>query len=530
MANLKFYKGGSQPTELGSVWFNNGLIGVVTSKGLEYYSGIQDASWDESTKKFTITKADGATKVELDFSDIASAKILGQLRTDLTALENKFEGLTQDTIVEEIAAEIAKLDTPEAGVTGDGTFVDVTVKQVDGVVTEVVVAENDIASAAALAQEVKDARAAEQALGERIDNIVTADGLEARIKANEDKLAGIDTTVTDAIGAAVEALEGELAETDAKTLAALNDRIDNAVADAKTYSIAAVTEGLDANVKEAYKLVDEDGTQVGETIKIYKDSSLISVALVDADAEGNAGQYLKYTYVKADGNEEIVYLNVSELLVEAEFKNGLEVSAAGEVSVKVDAASEAFLTVGADGVKLSGVQNAIDAVKTEVNGVIEENERVTAEAYNDLDERVTILEGKTDTIDSALQADDITTGSANGTIAVKGTDVAVKGLGSAAYTESTAYATADQGALADSAVQTITSGSANGTIAVDSVDVAVTGLKSAAYAETTAFDAAGAAAAVLGTDADTYESETVIGARKYAEHLVEEGLSWAVFE
>lgn len=49
---------------------------------------------------------------------------------------------------------------------------------------------------------------------------------------------------------------------------------------------------------------------------------------------------------------------------------------------------------------------------------------------------------------------------------------------------------------ADNAIQVIAEGSANGTIAVDGVDVAVTGLKSAAYAETTAFDAAGSAAAV----------------------------------
>lgn len=40
---------------------------------------------------------------------------------------------------------------------------------------------------------------------------------------------------------------------------------------------------------------------------------------------------------------------------------------------------------------------------------------------------------------AALQASDIVSGSANGTIAVKGTDVAVKGLGSAAYTEASAY-------------------------------------------------------------------------------------------
>ena len=54
--------------------------------------------------------------------------------------------------------------------------------------------------------------------------------------------------------------------------------------------------------------------------------------------------------------------------------------------------------------------------------------------------------------DALVQAD-ITTGSANGNISVKGTDVAVKGLGSAAFTASTAYATKAQGALADSAVQ-----------------------------------------------------------------------------
>lgn len=40
---------------------------------------------------------------------------------------------------------------------------------------------------------------------------------------------------------------------------------------------------------------------------------------------------------------------------------------------------------------------------------------------------------------AALQASDIVTGTANGTIAVKGTDVSVKGLGSAAFTEADAY-------------------------------------------------------------------------------------------
>ena len=161
----------------------------------------------------------------------------------------------------------------------------------------------------------------------------------------------------------------------------------------------------------------------------------------------------------------------------------------------------------------------------------------------------------------------LASGTANGTVAFNGADVAVTGLGSAAYTNANAYATAAQGALADSAVQTIASGTANGTIKVDGTDVAVTGLgsaayteasayatasqgtkadtavqkvtvlgkeltdggsvsvdeakaalelKSAAYEEASAFDAAGSAAAVLGTAADEATANTVYGAKAAA--------------
>lgn len=55
--------------------------------------------------------------------------------------------------------------------------------------------------------------------------------------------------------------------------------------------------------------------------------------------------------------------------------------------------------------------------------------------------------------DTAVQK--VETGGANGTIKVDGTDVAVKGLGTAAYTASTAYATSAQGTKADSALQSV---------------------------------------------------------------------------
>lgn len=69
------------------------------------------------------------------------------------------------------------------------------------------------------------------------------------------------------------------------------------------------------------------------------------------------------------------------------------------------------------------------------------------------------------------------------------------------------YATSTQGAKADSALQKadITSGTANGTIAVKGTDIVVKGLGSAAYSSTSAFDAAGAASAVQ-TDLNTYKT------------------------
>lgn len=91
----------------------------------------------------------------------------------------------------------------------------------------------------------------------------------------------------------------------------------------------------------------------------------------------------------------------------------------------------------------------------------------------------------------------ITTGGTNGTIKVGEEEVAVAGLKSAAYTDASAYATAAQGAKADTAVQEVAEGTTNGTILVDGTPVAVHGLGSAAYTETTAY-----ATAAQGTKAD----------------------------
>ena len=173
-----------------------------------------------------------------------------------------------------------------------------------------------------------------------------------------EKLNG-DAETVGSVAKAVADAKSELlgdAAADYNTLGKLEDKIQAVEAAAKSYSIA-VASVADENVKEAYKLVDEDGVQVGETIKIYKDSALQSVVL--------SGQQLVFTYILASGQTEVVGVDVSNFLAESEFADGLQV-VDHVVSVKIAEGSEAFLTVDANGIKLSGVQDAIDdAVEAE---------------------------------------------------------------------------------------------------------------------------------------------------------------------
>ena len=369
MALLKLYRGAAAPAlEVGKIWFDsaNQVIKVCTT--------TTPAEGADGWEPYGLSEAEIAALILA-----AKNEVLGTLEegdsTTLAALNDEIDALQA-----ELAALAAKTVTINAKNEGHVT-VRGEVNPTTGAITYTV-AENDIASAQALAKEVEDARAAEKALADRLDVVEGEATVEGSIKkALADAKAYTDEAKAAVIGDATTAGD---------TLGKLEDRIETIVANEKTYSIAKVTEGLGENVKEAYKLVDEDGTQAGETINIYKDSSLISVELVDQDLTGKSGQFIKYTYVLANGTESVQYVDVSRLLVEAEFKNGLEVSQAGEVSVKVDAASEAFLTVGADGVKLSGVQHAITTAKNEA---IAAANAYTDGKIADLDAEVTSTDG-----------------------------------------------------------------------------------------------------------------------------------------
>lgn len=99
--------------------------------------------------------------------------------------------------------------------------------------------------------------------------------------------------------------------------------------------------------------------------------------------------------------------------------------------------------------------------------------------------------------------------------AVSGKMYYVTGSNTLSYFNGTTFTTVN-------AKVVIAEGTADGTISVDGTDIPVHGLGSAAYTDSTAYDAAGAAAAVLGTEADDATKNTVYGAKKAADDAMTE--------
>ena len=296
-------------------------------------------------------------------------------------------------------------DITESGVT-DGSTIKVNVKAVgdadglklgdDGLYVDLTKTTSSItANAQAISEEAARAKAAEGANKtaieqEKNDRIAAINGLNAGIKGGNGKFIqsvkeekGVITAVEADLTAAAVAYNktGDKVITSATNVSAAIKELDAKVAANKdaelTYKTVKLTDEevtalADANVKEAYKVVsvNKEGTKttVGDIIKIYKDSSLVSIDYTGTDNQGKKGQFLKYVYTLANGTEKTVYVDMSKLVDQAEVEKGIQ-AIDGKLSIKLAEGNEAnFLTVDANGLKLSGVQTAIDTAKNEVQG------------------------------------------------------------------------------------------------------------------------------------------------------------------
>lgn len=215
-------------------------------------------------------------------------------------------------------------------------------------------------------------------------------------------------------------------------------------------------------------------------------------SIVEALPEvGEADANTIYMVGTGEGSQDSVY---EEYML---INGGFEKIGSSEVDLTNYATKDYVDTAESDAVATAGT-NADSKIAAKVGDLGDQTvkqyvdaAKTAAQSYADslADNYATAEQGAL--ADSALQKADIVSGNANGTISVDGTDVPVKGLGSAAY---------------------LTAGSASGNVPVNGAALGTTAnvpvvtnasgqlvphasgaLKSAAFADTTAFDAAGTA-------------------------------------
>jgi hypothetical protein len=326
------------------------------------------------------------------------------VESNVLSFKKDVDGTWTDVSIKllEAADNSIVLGTIKNGEVSDGSTIKVNVKAVgdadglklgaDGLYVDLTKTTKSITDETARATQAEEANktAIEQ---EKNDRIAAINGLNAEIKGGDGKfiqsvkeengvIAAVEADLTaaavaydktaDKVIANATNVSAAIKELDAKVAANKDAELTYQAVKLTAEEVTAIG---DANVKEAYKVVsvNKEGTKttVGDIIKIYKDSSLKSIDYVKENDKKKAGQFLKYVYTLADGKEQTVYVDMSELVDQAEVENGIQ-AVGGKLSIKLADGNEAdFLTVDANGLKLSGVQTAIDTAKNEVQGKLD---------------------------------------------------------------------------------------------------------------------------------------------------------------
>lgn len=133
-----------------------------------------------------------------------------------------------------------------------------------------------------------------------------------------------------------------------------NDAQDTLISGLQTSKVSTVTLVKDPNNELHYTLM-VDSTNAGE-ISIPKDRFL-KEAYYDPQKKS-----LIFVFVTADG-EQTVPVDISDLVDTYTAGNGLNLTN-NKFSVAIDSTSDSYLTVGANGIKLSGVATAINNIDT----------------------------------------------------------------------------------------------------------------------------------------------------------------------
>lgn len=551
--SLKFYRKSTAPSSpvAGAIWFNTSdkTIQIYTGTEWEKYAGnLKDATWSSDKKTLTITKHDGSS-IALDFSDMASATVMGKmlaalgLNTDGTFKSNATNyGGSATTIGGEISAIDSALKSVSdlVGATSVAT-------QINSAKEELIGRSADDKSANTIYGAKADATA-KASVAEQNAKDYTDDELEA-LTGNVSSTAGEKVVVTvgqtngkvDSVSVSLSdiASANELAGVKATAEAAQTaDEVSTAITNAINALDATVSDEHDPNVKVS--VTEAEGKLTGVTVTTADIASAATLAEVKgkvdaffagADISETADKYkdtLKelQTYLTEDaaaaatmaGNIAANKTDIHTLATST--VNG---HAIGTV-VDDQIVAQTIVLNGAE-IKLDGYSKnsssneavtATDTINAALGKLEAKADKALTDASNAAAAGVTSLNGKTGAVT-------IASGDTNGAIKVGDADVAVTGLKSAAFTESTDYATAAQGALADSALQEITSAN---TAAIEITNKSVITPKIASNTELVSMNylnqASGNSPLV-----DAAGAQHLV--KTYVDNAIEDALVWAEF-
>lgn len=311
----------------------------------------------------------------------------------------------------------------------------------EGSVSAAVAAAKQAAIDIAAADATTKANAAEAAAKkEAADNLATA---KTELQGKIDKKADNATTLA-GYGIA-----------DAYTKAQTDTKISEAVANAhhlKREIVDALPAVSAANEDTIYMVPKAAGVVGNEAGNGYTEHMLINGKFEQiGDTAVDLTNYATKTYADGKANEALTTAKSYAGEQATAAKTAAIAAAAKDAKTKADAAQAAAIAAAATDAQTKASAAQAAAEKTAAADATKKADAAltSAKAYSDglAKNYATAAQGAK--ADTALQAVDVTEGTANGTIAVKGTDVSVHGLGSAAFTASSAYDKAGAAATAE---------------------------------------------------------------------------------
>lgn len=273
------------------------------------------------------------------------------------------------------------------------------------------------------------------------------DKLQPQITTNKNAIDAINNVTTGILAKAKKYADdqdtakiGDLSTltTEAKeTVVAAINEVDANVDTLKTDSTVKITTDVTTEGMAKSYTVTQGTTKLG-VIDIPKDMVVESGKVV-VDPEGQEkGTYIELTLANKDSDK--LYINVGTLVDIYTTAQG-----ATQVQLAIDPKSrEISATIVAGSITDAELAaNAVTTAKIKDGNVT-------------LTKLATAVQTSLGKADSALQAGDVVTGTANGTVSVKGTTVAVKGLGGAAYKEANAFDAAGSATTAETNAKSYT--------------------------------------------------------------------------